>query len=88
MKLSKAQYSELENMVINHPTKHKEGFLVSEEKELLEKIGGVNMDKYFSVLRGNTCIMTEDGIVTYHCDILQALVCGLENRDLTYFEWD
>jgi len=88
MKLSKAQYSELENIVYEYPTKYKEGFLENEEKNLLSKIVGINMDKYYSALQGNTCMLKEEGIISYHCDILNALVCGLENRDLNFLEWD
>ena len=88
MKLSRAQYSELENIVYEYPTKYKEGFLENEEKNLLSKIVGINMDKYYSALQGNTCMLKEEGIISYHCDILNALVCGLENRDLNFLEWD
>jgi hypothetical protein len=87
-KLTNKEYKELEDLVYNYPTKHKEGFLAEEEKELLKQFPDINKDKYYGVLTGITCQMAPEGIVTYHCDILQALVCGLENRDQTEAEWD
>jgi hypothetical protein len=88
MKLSKKQYKEIENLVYNYPTKHKEGFIWEEQKELMSKFPEINKDKYFDVQRGITCISTTEGIVVFHCDVLQSLICGLENREQTAAEWD
>jgi len=79
----------LKELVYNYPTKHKEGFLAEEQKDLLSKFPNVNMDKYYDALNGITCMADETGqFIIYHCDILQALICGIENRDMTSFEWD
>jgi hypothetical protein len=88
MKLSNKEYKKLEDLVYNYKTKNKEGFLFTEEKELLKQFPNINMDKYFDVLKGITCVMDGENIVTYHCDILNALVCGLENRKQTIEEFD
>ena len=79
---------ELEEFINNYPTKYKEGFLSEEQKAVLEKFPNINMDKYNDAMMGNTCIMKEDKIVTYHCDIITALRCGIENRKIKYWEWD
>jgi hypothetical protein len=87
-KLTNAEYKKLEDLVYNYKTKYKAGFLASEQKELLEKFPEINMDRYYDVLTGITCQMEAEGMVIYHCDILQALVCGLENREQYAEEWD
>ena len=90
-KYLKPQYCKscgLEEKVYNYPTKYEEGFLGKEYMQLASEFTNINMDKFEDALKGITCMMKEDGIIIYHCDILKALRCGLENRDLTYWEWD
>jgi hypothetical protein len=87
-KLTKEEYKELENLVYNYKTKHEQGFIWSEQQELLKQFPDINMDKYFDVQKGITCQMSTDGLVIYHCDVLLSLICGLENREQTAEEWD
>jgi len=88
-RLSKEEQKELENLVYNYKTTHKQGFLFSEEMEILKQFPDINIDKYNDAMRGNTCQMDEKGgFIIYHCDVFHALLCGLENRDLTLEEWD
>lgn len=83
------KYEELRDLVYNYPTKHKEGFIASEEKELLSKFPNINMEKYNDAMTCNTCMLDEnDGVITYHYDILKALSCGIENREIRWFEFD
>lgn len=83
------KYKELSDFVYNYSTKHTQGFIKSEMEEVLSKFPGINMEKYNSAMMGNTCMLDEnDGIITYHCDLLTALRCGLENRDVKWFEFD
>lgn len=79
----------LEALVYNWKTKNKEGFTHREENRLLAHIGKENMDmdKYYDALRGNTCMMIDGEIITYRCDILTALRCGLEKRNMKWYEW-
>jgi hypothetical protein len=88
MKLTTKQYKELEDLVYNYKTKHEQGFLWSEQQELLKQFPDINKEKYFDVQTGITCQMSADGLVIYHCDVFQSLICGLENRDQTIEEWD
>jgi hypothetical protein len=76
------------NKVYSFKTKHKEGFTDSEVEELLKDFPDINMDKFNDALMGNTCMMRDGEIIQYHCDILSALRCGIENRDLRVWEWD
>ena len=87
-RLTNKEFKELEDLVYNYPTKNKEGFIWEEQNKLLEQFPDINIDKFNSVLTGITCIMADGHLVIYHCDILQALVCGLENRNQTVAEWD
>ena len=88
MKLSTEQYKELEELVYNYPTKNEHGFMWEEQNKLLEKYPDINMDKFNDVLTGITCMSINGKLVIYHCDILNALICGIENRDQTVAEWD
>lgn len=81
-------YKELKNIVYNFPTSNREGFIQNEQEELLKQFPKCNMNKYYDAMRGNTCMMREGNIITYHCDVLTALTCGLENRDINQFEFD
>ena len=74
--------------VYNFKTKNKEGFVQSEIDTLLKDYQNINIDKFNSALRGITCMMINDEIVIYHCDIDKALRCGVENRSLRSWEWD
>ena len=84
----KANYKEIRRVVYNFKTKNKEGFVQSEIDKLLSDYKGINMDKFNSAIYGNTCMIIDGEIVTYHCDVEMALICGIEGRDLTGWEWD
>ena len=78
----------LYELVYKYKTKHRQGFTFLEIKDLLVRFPTINEDKFFDALRGNTCMIVEKDMITYHCDIVTALSCGLENRNITLNEWD
>ena len=84
----KEKRKEIDNLVTNYKTKYKIGFLQEEVEELLNKYPNINMDKYNDAMLGNTCPIIEGKIGYYPIDVYHALLCGLENRDLTIEEWD
>ena len=85
----KKYYDEADKAVSEFKTKNEEGFTNDEMKELLKNnFEGINMDKFYNAMMGNTCMVIGDEIINYHCDVEKALRCGLENRDLTIGEWD
>jgi len=87
--LNDVEYKKLQNFVYNWPTKHKEGFSVNEEIEILSKFPNINKDKYNDAMQGNTCHLDpDDGILVYAYDIFKGILCGLENRNLTVSEFD
>jgi hypothetical protein len=79
----------LRDLVYNYPTKYPEGFITEEQRELLKQFPNINMDKYNDALTGITCMRDNSGdFIIYHCDILTALKCGIEDRDINLSEWD
>lgn len=74
--------------VYNYKTKYKEGFIQSEIDEFLKDYPSIDMDRFNSALFGNTCMVLNKEIITYHCDVLKALLCGIEKRDLKPYEFD
>jgi len=78
----------LEKYIYEYPTSHKEGFTCKELDEIISKFPDMNNDKFNDAMRGNTCLVKDGDVVMYHCDILIAIRCGLENRDISFYEWD
>tara|TARA_B110000259_G_scaffold181223_1_gene222935 strand:- start:7742 stop:8002 length:261 start_codon:yes stop_codon:yes gene_type:complete len=86
--MSEEEYNKLKDKVYNFKTKHKIGFVKEETEALLKDYPQVNMDRFQESTDGNSVQVIDDKIVEYHCDILLALVCGLENRGPNIDEWD
>lgn len=80
--------NEIHVKVYGYKTKYPEGFIKREIEELLKDYPGIHMDKFNDALMGNTCMMRNNEVISYHCDIEKAIVCGTENRRLRSWEWD
>lgn len=79
----------LSNIVYNWKTKSEYGFIQSEYIKLIERFPYFNKDRFFNALRGITCMMDENKqMIIYHCDIITAIKCATENRDIKQSEWD
>ena len=78
----------LKNLVYSYETKYDEGFIDSEIEDILSKFSNLNMDKFQNALYGNTCMLKNNDVIMYHCDILTALRCAAENRNMYSYEWD
>lgn len=88
-KLTRKQQMRIYSFIYDYPTKHKMGFIEPEIEHVLSKFPDINMQKYNDAMMGNTCGMDkEDGLIIYHCDLLSAIHCGVEVRDLRFSEWD
>jgi len=82
-------YKEIDDIVDNYKTKYKEGFLQEEIVDIVKGYPDFNWDKFNDAMMGNTCMMSPDGkFINYHCDVRTGLLCGIENRDITFGEWD
>jgi hypothetical protein len=86
----KAFNKKLYDLVYTWPTESEYGFSSEEQKELLKLYPEANMDKYDDAMMGNTCMRNEKtgDLIIYHCDVLTALRCAVENRDMYVHEWD
>jgi hypothetical protein len=78
----------ISDLVYGYKTKNKEGFTNKELDKLMKEFPALNEDKFNSAFFGNTCMKIDGEIIHYHCDVLTALRCGTENRDILPHEFD
>lgn len=79
----------VEKIVNEYKCENKMGLTPKEVEDILSKFPKINMDKFERAIWGNTCTISESGdILHYHYDIIKAIKCGLENRNLMPWEWD
>ena len=78
----------LDSVINNFQTKHKEGFTTEELDKLTDLYPGINCSKFDDALIGNTCIVRDDDVLNYKHDVLTALRCGIESREINIKEWD
>ena len=76
------------DIVYNYPTKNKMGFTHSEMEDVLKNFPNINREYYDKALYGVTCTIIEDEMITYHCDIENAIICGLKSTNLSNGKWD
>ncbi len=79
------------SIVNGFETENEFGFNKKEIKKVLNLFNNyfINFDKYKNALNGITCMLNDDGeIIIYHCDIITAICCGIENRTIKPSEWD
>ena len=74
--------------VYEWPVKSPRGFNPEELKAIVDEFPDINMEKFDLAMMGNTCSLEDGKIITYHCDVVTAIRCGIENRDLKFSEWD
>ena len=56
--------------------------------KLLSTFNILSNSKFDDALGINTCMFIDNELITYHCDILTALRCVTENREMRSYEWD
>lgn len=78
----------IKDYVYEYPFKSQFGFNPDELKTIVAEFPDINMDKFNLAMNGNTCMMEEGRIITYPCDVVTALRCGIENRDIRFSEFD
>ncbi len=64
-------------------TKHNNGFIQTEIDMLLKDYPDIDMDKFHMALLGVTCLEIDNETIFYHCDIIYAIRCGIENKSLS-----
>jgi len=91
MKLNEVNQDNLHDYIYKTKWTSEWGMIDSEIQPLIKHLQGKyvwNEDKYNSAMTGNTCMLMEGEIVNYHCDVLLAVNCALENRTPTVDELD
>jgi hypothetical protein len=88
MDRNKIHRDRITSIVRSFKTKYDEGFTWNEIQSISEKFTSLNRDKFESALFGITCRMINEETVIYSWDVVKALRCGLENRNLRGYEWD
>jgi len=81
-------YEMVQNYLDNFVKKYDAGFTKDDINVIINYFDIMNMSKFQSTLEGITGIVIEGEFVTYYTDVHKAILCGLENRDLTLTEWD
>lgn len=78
------------NFVDKLDTKYKEGLTKEEVAETVAYFKGANFSKkkFRDAMTGNTGIVIEGEPLIYKHDVIKALICALEDRELTIPEWD
>jgi len=80
---------EITDIVLKFKTKYKVGFIQTETTELLKNFPSIDMKYFNEALNHITAICSkDDGIIIYKHDILKAVICGMESRELTDIEFD
>lgn len=80
--------NELRELVYRWPTRNKIGFMPDELEAIKNKFPQINEETFNMAMFGNTCAAIDGQHCMYHHDVLTALRCGLENRDMKFEEWD
>ena len=79
----------IEKIVRAFPTQNEEGFLDNEIDELLLKFPEINKGEIQKILGYHSCMIDKNGnFITYHQDIIKAIECCLNDRDIEFYEWD
>jgi hypothetical protein len=78
----------IESIVYGYNTKYEEGFIKEEIEDILQLFPNIDMEKFDKALQGNTCMTRDNQTIIFHCDIEKAIRCGVEGRDLNWWEWD
>jgi len=85
----KRKRTKLEALVYDYKTESEYGFTNVELKTLLVDFPDIDMDKFNNAMMGNTCMVNDrKEIINYYCDVLTALRCGIEKREMHWYEWD
>ena len=84
----KANNIDIHFLIYSYKTKYVYGFINGEVEKILKMFPGINMDKFYEAMRGDTRMMIDEQTIIYHCDLEKALRCGTENRNITFTEFD
>jgi len=80
---------DIHKYVYDYKTKNKYGFNPIELEDLIKKFPfEIDQEKYDIAMMGNTCMMEKNMLIIYPCDVVTALTCGSEGRNMHWWEFD
>lgn len=78
--------------ISTYPLLHEQGYTGEELEFVLNEIKSnfpdFNQSKFDDNMMGNTCMVIDGKAIMYYWDVSQAMMCGLEDRNLRIDEWD
>ncbi len=86
--MAKIKKDKLKERVYNFKTKHEHGFAQADIDKLLKHYPDIDMEKFNGAFGVLTVMVIDGETVYYHTDVLTALRCGVEKRDMNFYEWD
>jgi len=78
----------IQEKVHHFKTTYKEGFVQVEIDMLLKEFPEINIKRFKEALKCITVMEINGETIFYRHDIIKALRCGIENRNLKPEEWD
>lgn len=85
--MEKITVKNAEQIVLNYKTKHKQGFVRTEMMDFIKKYG-FDETKFCNALGVCTGMVIKGDFITYHSDIITAVMCLLQKRGIRLHEFD
>ncbi len=73
---------EIKELIDNYPAEYENGLTDDEVRDIASKIPNIDMNKVYKSMSNNTCSIINTTLINYYSDVLLALTCGLENKDV------
>jgi len=80
---------DVDSYVNNYITSFELGFTQTELQIILHTHNNINEKAFWKAMLGNTLGSSPNGIPLYYPgDVITAIKCGIDNRNITQEEWD
>ena len=79
---------EIEDYIYKYHTQYERGFTREELLKIKGEFPAINDEKFNDALMVTTGMVIDGNFLTYHVDLVTALRCGLQNRDMYGHEFD
>jgi hypothetical protein len=78
----------IEEIVYNYKTEHISGFTSTEVLNIKKCFNFINEKKFNVALMGISCTRINNELIIYHQDVITALKCGIDGRNMYESEFD
>jgi phage terminase large subunit len=86
--MAELKLEDVSKLVNEYITAYEHGFTEKELKIILSTYDNIDKEAFYKAMYGNTCMMIDGHTINYHCDVITALKCGIEKREIRPEEWD